>query len=57
MAFVKHSTVLENTDGEWGGEGGEGWGAAWPQAWAEEEVGLSNGVQTAVWARGPGEQL
>lgn len=46
VAFVKHSTVLENTDGEWGATGpGVGRG------------GLSNGAPTALRARGPGERL
>lgn len=45
MAFVKHSTVLENTDGEW----------AWPQEQGTPP-GLrwvSAGGPAALWARGP----
>lgn len=48
VAFVKHSTVLENTDGEWGGPGSAAQvGPRWQQAvWFSAALSLSGGLWT-----------
>lgn len=52
MAFVKHSTVLENTDGAWQGPVPRERGLRPCNCPWKEEMGLRSSVQTALWGKG-----